>query len=173
MARTQLLADVAAQGLLSGVGQLDSSEQPALTARLRRLFAELRQVFAFVVVDYPSPLDLFWQAVYYGVDGCVVPVKSDYLSVKSAMAHWAGPADDKLAAVLPTFVRRHQVLTEQTLEELSRHFGKERVSRPVPASVRVAEAPAAGGLTIFEYAPGSTPARAYWSLVERIYDGRI
>jgi len=50
-------------------------------------------------------------------------------------------------------------------------YGKSRVAVPIPQSVVVEQAPAAGGLTIFEYAPGSVPAQAYWRLVEKIYHG--
>ncbi len=173
IARMQLLADIVAEALLAGVGRLSPGQPSYLVKRLQDLFADLRQVFAFVVVDYPSPLDLFWEAVYHGVDGCIVPVKADYLSAKSAIEHWTRPADQKVEALVPTFVRARQVLSEQTLQELTRHFGSKRLSRPIPASVRVAEAPAAGGQTIFEYAPNSAPARAYWNLVERVYDSKV
>jgi hypothetical protein len=50
-------------------------------------------------------------------------------------------------------------------------YGRDLVSTPVPESVYVKEAPAAGGRTLFEYAPRSTPAKAYAAIVERIFNG--
>jgi len=37
--------------------------------------------------------------------------------------------------------------------------------------VYVKESPAVGGKTLFEYAPGSAPSKAYASIVERVFNG--
>ena len=46
------------------------------------------------------------------------------------------------------------------LNALIDSYGKSRVAVPIPQSVVVEQAPASGGLTVFEYAPDSIPAQA-------------
>ena len=67
-------------------------------------------------------------------------------------------------------MRARQVLAEQTLEMLRSRYGDNR-ALPIPESVYIKEGPAAGGLTVFEYAPVRAPAEAYQDLVERVYHG--
>lgn len=173
--QSSLLARAAGEGLLQQLGRPAADNPAPLSGLLAHRLREVQQVFAFIVVDYPSPLDLLWQTVYHLSDDVVLPVKVDYLSVKGlglAFSSEGNPSHlgAKLRVILPTFMYRRRILARQMLQELSRRFGAQRVADPVPASVRLAEAPAAGGQTIFEYAPGSAPARAYRQLVERVYD---
>lgn len=177
-AQASLLARAAGEGVRLQLGRAAAGDAAPLSGLLALRLREVRQVFTFIVVDYPSPLDLLWQTVYHFIDEVVLPVKMDYLSVNGLRTVLSpsseGEASDleaKLRILLPTFMSRRQVLAGQMLQELSRRFGAQRVADPVPTSVRLAEAPASGGQTIFEYAPGSAPARAYEQLVERVYDG--
>ena len=173
--QSSLLARAAGDGMLRQLGRPAEDNPAPLSELLSVRLREVQQVFAFIVIDYPSPLDLLWQTVYHFSDGVVLPVKMDYLSVNGLRMSLSDGStsdlDPKLQVLLPTFMYAGRVLAGQMLQELSRRFGARRVADPIPASVRLAEAPAAGGQTIFEYAPGSTPARAYQHLVERIYDG--
>ena len=73
--------------------------------------------------------------------------------------------------VVPTFVRQREVLAREVMQALVQRYGSSRVAFPIPASVKLEQAPAAGGMTIFEYAPESTPALAYGKLVERVFNG--
>lgn len=57
------------------------------------------------------------------------------------------------------------------MESLRSRYGASRVAMPVPESVYIKEGPAAGGVTVFEYAPKSEPAKAYADLVRRVYYG--
>ena len=69
---------------------------------------------------------------------------------------------------MPTFVDKRLRLTRSMLQQLKRTYGN-LVSEPVPNTVRVAEAPASGGLTVIEYAPESPASAAYESLVDLVY----
>jgi len=156
---------------LAPARQLDT----ILSDRLRRIAHN----FEFIVVDCPPNLDALKRAVYEFADEVVVPVKVDRLSAIGAQQH----TDDivrmikdhdlkvKISYVVPTMMRPRQVLAEQTLEMLRSRYGPGRVATPIPESVYIKEGPAAGGLTVFEYAPGSAPAEAYQDLVERVYHG--
>jgi chromosome partitioning protein len=156
---------------LAPTRQLDT----ILSDRLERI----RHNFDFIVIDCPPNLDTLKRAVYQFADEVVVPVKVDRLSAIGAQQH----TDDivrmireydlkvRISYIVPTMMRARQVLAEQTLEMLRSRYGDGRVVTPIPESVYIKEGPAAGGLTVFEYSPGSAPAEAYQELVDKVYHG--
>jgi chromosome partitioning protein len=151
--------------------QLDT----VLTDRLTRLIHN----FDFIIIDCPPNLDALKRAVYEFADEVIVPVKADRLSAIGAQQH----TDDlvrmirehdlkvRISFIVPTMMRARQVLAEETVELLRTRYGASRVTTPIPESVYIKEGPAAGGLTVFEYAPDSAPAEAYADLVEKVYHG--
>lgn len=145
---------------------------------LRTHLAKAVATFDYIIVDCPPSLDMLGNAVYYFADEAIVPVKVDYMGVGGTARHTqniidaqAKGIDIKVGAIVPTFVRPREVLARQMLQALVSSYGKSRVTTPIPQSVVLEQAPAAGGQTIFEYAPDSPPAEAYWQLVEKVHHG--
>lgn len=135
-----------------------------------------KRAFAYIILDCPPTLDMFQQAVHQYADYAIVPVKVDFHGASATgrhtndiLADQAEGINIKIAAIVPTFVNAQHNLTKSMMEKLIKVYGKQVVSTPVPNTVRVAEAPASGGLTILEYMPASSAAQAYWDLVDRIY----
>jgi chromosome partitioning protein len=162
----RLPAELAAAAAAAGVRR-QWEDEPAgalgFAADLATRLEELQQVFAYVVIDVAAGFTFLHRALYNVADVVVAPVRVDYLSV-------VGAGDVTQAdLLLPTFARVRQLLSQEMLARLREVVSLERLARPIPASVRLAEAPAAGGQTIFEYAPDSAPARAYQHLVERLH----
>lgn len=155
---------------LSPPKQLDT----ILSERLSRLMHN----FEYIILDCPPNLDLLKTAVYEFADEVIVPVKTDRLSAIGAQQH----TDDlvriikergfkvRISYILPTMLRKRQVLAEETIETLRKRYGVNRIATPIPESVYIKEGPAAGGRTIFEYAPTSEPSRAYADLVKKVYN---
>ncbi len=143
--------------------------------------APLLGQFAFIVIDCPPKLDTLKRAVYNFADEVVVPVKTDHISLVGARQHtddlYSLQAEDprkfkaRVSMVIPTMQPSRQVLATQVVEQLQSFYGRDLVSNPVPESVYVKEAPAAGGRTLFEYAPTSSPSRVYATIVEKIFNG--
>jgi len=137
--------------------------------------------FDFIVMDCPPKLDTLKRAVYNFADEVIVPVKADHVSLVGARQHtddlYALQREDsrrfkaRVTLVVPTMMPSRQVLASQVVEQMQTFYGRDLVSEPVPESVYVKEAPAAGGQTLFEYAPSSAPSRAYASIVERVFNG--
>ncbi len=137
--------------------------------------------FAFIVIDCPPKLDTLKRAVYNFADEVVVPIKADHVSLVGARQHtddlYHLQAEDprkfkaRVSLVVPTMLPSRQVLANQVVEQMRAFYGRDLVSRPVPESVYVKEAPAANGQTLFEYAPGSAPSRAYAAIVEKVFNG--
>ena len=69
------------------------------------------------------------------------------------------------------FFEPRQILARQVYQDLVDKYGRSRVAIPIIQSVVVQQAQAAGGQTLFEYAPAETsPATAaYQRLVDRLY----
>jgi cellulose biosynthesis protein BcsQ len=77
----------------------------------------------------------------------------------------------RVSLVVPTMQPSRQVLATQVVEQMQTFYGRDLVSEPVPESVYVKEAPAAGGQTLFEYAASSAPSRIYAAIIERVFNG--
>jgi chromosome partitioning protein len=163
---------------------ISRGRQQLLAARqldtlLSERLARLTHNFDFIILDCPPNLDALKRAVYDFADEVIVPVKADRLSAIGAQQH----TDDlvrmirefdlkvRISFIVPTMMRARQVLAEETVEMLRARYGSNRVATPIPESVYIKEGPAAGGLTVFEYAPTSAPAKAYAELVEKVYHG--
>lgn len=134
-----------------------------------------KQVFDYIIIDCPPTLDMLQQAVHQFADEAIVPVKVDYHGASATGRHTNNILEDqadgisiKIAAVVPTFVDGRSNLTKAMLKNIIQTYGRV-VTRPIPNTVKVAEAPASGGLTVTEYLPGSPAAVAYDDLTDRIY----
>lgn len=127
-------------------------------------------------MDCPPTLDLLQQAVHQYADYAIVPVKVDFHGASATGRHTSNILQDQaegieitIAAIVPTFVNARHNLTKSMMHELTCVYGKQVIAKPVPNTVRVAEAPASGGRTVVEYMPDSPAAKAYQDLVDRLY----
>ena len=132
--------------------------------------------FEFIILDCPPSLDDLADAVYDFADYAIVPVKPDYLGATGTRQHTQDIVQARergfkitIEVIVPTFFRKREVLARQVVIDLARTYGRNRLSRPVPQSVVLEQAPADHQQTIFEYAPKHEAALAYAALVNRIY----
>ncbi len=174
------LSLVTSAALSSVMDQFGGRSAPAVPTNqlLQTHLAKAVATFDFVILDCPPSLDMLGTAVYHFADEAIVPVKVDYLGVGGTARHTqdiiaaqARGIDIRVGIIVPTFVRAREILARQMMQALIESYGKSRVAVPIPQSVVIEQAPAAGGLTLFEYAGDSIPAKAYWRLVEKVYNG--
>ena len=127
-----------------------------------------------VVVDCSPSLSLMNQNALVFADAVLCPVACDFLSlvgvrqvlktvrhVNQLLSH---PV--RLWGVLPTQFDPRARICHEALETLQEQFGS-RCFEPVRQATRVKEAPSQAQ-TLFEYAPGSSAARDYLKVVERL-----
>lgn len=157
-------------------GKTKLQAKPVLDTLLTTRLAKISGSFNYIIIDCPPNLDSLKMPVYEFADEVIVPVKTDRLSAIGAQQH----TDDilsmirdhglkiKISYIVPTMMRKRQVLSEATVEGLKKLYGANRVTKPVLESVDVKEGPAVGGRSIFEYAPKSESAAAYADLVKRV-----
>lgn len=174
-AKERLLSQLAVNAVMAQIsGRSDEATVPIIDVLVERL-GPAREVFDFIIVDCPPTLDTLQEAVHKFADSAIVPVKVDFHGTSAAgrhtqniLADQASGIDIAIKAVVPTFVTARYRLTKSMLAQLEKVYGS-LVTEPIPATVKIAEAPASGGLTILEYEPKSDAAAAYWNLVDRIY----
>jgi chromosome partitioning protein len=174
------LSLVTSAALSSVMNQFGGRSAPAIPTNqlLQTYLAKAVATFDFVILDCPPSLDMLGTAVYHFADEAIVPVKVDYLGVGGTARHTqdiiaaqARGIDIRVGLIVPTFVRAREILARQMMQALIDSYGKSRVAVPIPQSVVIEQAPAAGGLTLFEYAGDSIAAQAYWRVVRKVYNG--
>lgn len=175
-AKTRIISSIAADVvamMMQGIKSSDTNEQVIML--LERKLAIARQAFKFIIVDCPPTLDMLQQSVHHFADAAIVPVKVDYHGTSATARHTQNILDDQadginitIKAIVPTFFQPRHNLTQAMMDELAQRYGRKVIMTPIPNTVRVAEAPAVNGLTIFEYEPGHPAAEAYWDLVDYI-----
>lgn len=175
--KTELIAQSVGRALSSrGGGDVRSGLLNILVDRL----APAAGRFSYIIMDCPPTLDAFSEAVYHFADAAIVPVKVDFMSTSGAGQHLhdirrvqMDGIDIKIHTLVPTFYVAQYKLDQDMLESLRQRYGKNTVAEPIPRSQKVAEAPAHGGLTLFEFDPRceTKATAAYQELVDRIYHG--
>ena len=126
---------------------------------------------AYVVVDTGPGWDSLLVNVLFYAEELLCPVSLEGLAVAGLVdfvqrieAIRSYRQGLELRYILPTGLDRRTAQSGEILEQLEGHF-RGRVLEPIPYNVRLSEA-AARGLSIWEYAPGSTGAEAYKRLVD-------
>ena len=177
-AKETLLSQLTVNMVMAQIrGRNNNGDVVPMVAILDERLGPARQVFDYIILDCPPTLDMLQEAVHQFADAAIVPVKADFHSTSAAGRHTRNILDDQasgiqiaIKAIVPTFVDYRLRLTRSMLQQLTKTYGN-LVTMPIPNTVRVAEAPASGGLTVIEYAPESPASTAYWHLVDTIYNG--
>lgn len=179
-AKTQIISKLAADAAAITVAAIFGQQKPPdsteeIVMLLERKLAIARAAFKYIILDCPPTLDVLQQAVHHFADAAIVPVKVDYHGTSATTRHTQNILDDQaegieitIKAIVPTFYYARHNLTQAMMEDLAKRYGRKVITTPIPNTVRVAEAPAVNGLTIFEYEPGHPAAEAYWDLVDHI-----
>jgi chromosome partitioning protein len=146
-------------------------------ARLREALNKLGPDGAYevVLIDCPPSLGLLSVNALVAAHGVIVPVQCEYLSleglghllrtlelVQNRLNH-----DLELVGLLMTMFDPRTNLSSQVVEEVGRHFPRERFNTVIPRSVRLGEAPSYGE-PVTRYAPTSPGALAYRALAGEV-----
>ena len=177
IAKEDLLAEMTLQAARS-MRRVGVASGNSLVTVLDDKLSAAKKAFRYILIDCPPTLDMLQQAVHQFADAAIVPVKVDYHGASATgrhtnniLADQAEGIDITIAAVVPTFVDGRSNLTKSMLTSIVKTYGRS-VTRPIPNTVKIAEAPARGGLTIVEYMPEHQAAKSYNELIDRIYTMR-
>ena len=159
----------ALSGIKRSIGRKDFGAEQTLSQALHSLDKQ----FDFVIVDTaPSWDTLTINALFYCTE-VLTPVSLEILTLNS-LAEFS----ERLKSVqtynkqleykylLPTFLDRRVKKSTEILDQLRKYYPK-LLCEPVKYSVRISES-AGFGQTIYEYAPNSSGAKDYETMVQRI-----
>jgi len=170
------LLNQAAVSVLTNMATGGEEEEIDMGKILSARMALAAAVFDYIILDCPPSIDVLTNAIYEFADSAIIPVRPDFLGGTGTARHTrniveaqARGIDIEIGWIVPTFFRSREILANEVLDGLKSMFpGK--VAPPIPQNVALEQAPASGGLTIFEYEPDSAGAKAYQKLVELVYN---
>ena len=156
-------------GLKRSIDRKDFGGEKTLTEGLE----PLERSYDYAILDTAPGWDSLTVNVLFYADEILSPVSMEILTVSGLMdfqesiqAIQKYRPELELRYVLPTFMDGRVKKSEEILSQLRIYFG-EKLCSPIRYSVRLSEA-TGFGMTIYEYAPGSTGVEDYQAVVERI-----
>ena len=156
-------------GLKRAIDRKDFGGENTLAEGLEMLDSS----YDYAILDTAPGWDSLTVNVLFYADEILSPVSMEILTVSGLMdfqesiqAIQKYRPELELRYVLPTFMDGRVKKSEEILSQLRIYFG-EKLCSPIRYSVRLSEAPGFG-MTIYEYAPGSTGVEDYQAVVERI-----
>lgn len=166
--------DVLTSNEMLAAAEIYLVQRPNRHRVLRERLGSAVKGYDVVVLDCAPALSLLNQNALVYVDGVVVPVACDYLSlmgvkqvlktmrdVRTMLHH-----EPRILGVVPTFYDVRNRISTDALVALKKHFGQLCLD-PVRVNTKLREAPSAKQ-TIFEYAPRSHGAEDYARVVEAV-----
>lgn len=144
-------------------------------ARLRDALAGVADRYAYVFIDCPPSLGLLSVNALVAAEGVIVPVQCEYLALEG-LGHLLNTLKIvrnrlnprlEVTGLLMTMFDPRTNLSTLVVEDVGRHFPRERFNTVIPRSIRLGEAPSFGE-SVLQYAPGSTGALAYRALASEL-----
>lgn len=144
-------------------------------ARLREALAGLGDRFDYIFIDCPPSLGLLSVNALVAANGVIVPVQCEYLALEG-LGHLLNTLKIvrnrlnpslQVTGLLMTMFDPRTNLSTLVVEDVGRHFPRERFNTVIPRSIRLGEAPSYGE-SVLQYAPSSTGALAYRALASEL-----
>ena len=172
-----LLTDIdAGYDLLPANGDLTGAEIGLLEElgrelRLRHALENVREHYAYILIDCPPALNMLTVNALVAADAVVIPTQCEYYALEGLSAlletiekirRFLNP-DLKIEGFLRTMFDPRNNLANQVSRQLLDHFGDKVYRTVIPRNVRLAEAPS-HGLPALMYDKSSTGAVAYLAL---------
>lgn len=136
----------------------------------------LQAQYDFILIDTAPSLGLLTMNAFIAADSLIIPMQAEYLALKgiakltevmNAARAQSNPTLHVCGVILTRYDNRI-ILNRQVMAEVQRQFGA-AVLPPVRTNIALAEAPAMG-MDIYRYAPDSTGARDYNTIVEALLE---
>lgn len=136
---------------------------------------EITSQFDYVIIDCQPSLSLLTLNALTACDYVLLPVQAEFLALDGLtqlivtlkeIQSKLHPRLEVLGVVLTMFDKRNR-LSFEVQSELKKNFGDDLFDTAIPRSVKLAESPSFGQ-SIFDYAPDSPGAIAYFELANEV-----
>ena len=143
--------------------------------RLKKLIEQVRDSYAYIIMDCPPALDLLTLNALTAADSVLVPIQCEYLALEGVselldtlmrIRRTLNPGLTIEGIVLTMYDER-TTLSRQVASDLRSFFGSQVFQSVIPRNVRLAEAPS-HGKPIHIYDIHSRGAEAYINLAKEV-----
>ncbi|MCM8824113.1 MAG: AAA family ATPase [Candidatus Omnitrophica bacterium] len=148
--------------------------------KLKYVIDELKEQYAYIIIDAPPSLGLLTINVLCAVDSVIIPIQCEYYALEgmSKLLNTIKLVRERLNSnleiegILLTMADFRTRLTLQVIDEVKNFFKNKTFNTIIPRNIRLAEAPSFGK-PIFFYDPFCVGAKAYMNLAEEILKEKI
>jgi chromosome partitioning protein len=146
---------------------------------LEKALAPIKDRYDYILVDTPPSLGLLTINAFVAATGVVVPVQTEYLSLRGlvqlentlAMVRENLNPRVEIIGILPTMYDRRVTHSREADEILRENFGALVYNTRIRKTIRFAEAPVKG-LSVLAYEPSGEAASMYRDLAKEVLSGQ-
>jgi chromosome partitioning protein len=146
---------------------------------LEKALAPIKDRYDYILIDTPPSLGLLTINAFVAADGVIVPVQTEYLSLRGlvqlentlAMVRENLNPDVRIIGIVPTMYDRRLTHSREADEILRENFGDLVYATRIRKTVRFAEAPVKGS-SVLAYEPNGEAAALYRDLAKEVLDGQ-
>lgn len=160
---------------LAGVEVQLSAVPKGREKRLRKAMDSIRDQYDYIIIDCPPSLGLLNTNALTAADSILIPVQCEYYALEGVtqllitirLVQRTSNRNLKIEGILLTMFDIRTRLSVEVSQDVRQTFGKLVYQNSIPRNVKLSEAPSRG-ISIFEYDPKSTGAKAYAGLTEEV-----
>jgi chromosome partitioning protein len=145
---------------------------------LEKGLASVRERYDYILFDTPPSLGLLTINAFVAADGVIVPVQTEYLSLRGlvqlentlAMVRENLNPRVEIIGILPTMYDRRLLHSKEAVDILVENFGDLVYNTRIRKTIRYAEAPVKGQ-SVLAYDPTGEAAALYRDLAKEVLNG--
>jgi chromosome partitioning protein len=170
--------DLAASSIDLAGAELALSSMIGRERALERAMVSVRERYDYILIDTPPSLGLLTINAFVAADGVIVPVQTEYLSLRGlvqlentlAMVRENLNPRVEIVGILATMFDRRLLHSREAIDILTENFGSLVYNTRIRKTVRYAEAPVKGQ-SVLAYDPSSEAAMLYRDLAKEVLNG--
>ncbi len=170
--------DIAVSSIDLAGADMALSSQIGRERALEKALHPIRGRYDYVLIDTPPSLGLLTINAFVVADGVIVPVQTEYLSLRGlvqlentlAMVRENLNPRVVIIGIVPTMYDKRLTHSREADEILRENFGDLVYNTRIRKTVRFAEAPVKG-TSVLAYDPGGDAAAMYRDLAKEVLDG--
>ncbi|MGB9702586.1 MAG: ParA family protein [Candidatus Kapaibacteriota bacterium] len=156
--------------------EIELVNQERRESRLSNVLNQVKDDFAFIIIDSPPSLGLLTVNGLCAADSVLIPVQCEYYALEglgqllntiSLVKYNFNPNLD-IEGVLMTMYDSRLRISNSVIDEVRKHFNDKVFKTVISRNVRLAEAPSFN-MPVIEYDATSTGAQNYLALANEIY----
>jgi len=170
--------DIAVSSIDLAGADMALSSQIGRERALEKALAPIKGRYDYILIDTPPSLGLLTINAFVAATGVVVPVQTEYLSLRGlvqlentlAMVRENLNPRVEIIGIVPTMYDKRQTHSREADEILRESFGDLVYRTRIRKTVRYAEAPVKG-LSVLAYEPAGEAAQMYRDLAKEVLNG--